>query len=671
MKLNDFYLIKLFRAYRFSTALWLIPLCISLFLFVFFSRAEAESLSGRFETAAEGGNLIGALHLTLPQGFHAYAHDPGDAGRPTTLRFSVDGGAPQAVWYPEGAVQRDFYDPSATIFVYESEVTLYVLLPAVDAGKTYTADVSMLLCSTRNCMPVNQQFQGVVPRADLPLADVPWASRWRGLKKQPPRFFEGGAAQALPAFGTDSSLTTGSDQVPAEGQGSVSSDGKSEGIARWLAAQNGEAAPASDKKLEEEKGQKALPPPDGFVSLTPRYMDESMEISGLGKALLFGILAGLLLNAMPCVLPVLTFKVSGLLMVGGYDKEGLKNFRRHNICFAAGVMTLFSALALVLGLADLMWGQLYQSQPVLLVMLLLVFLMGLSMLGVFTLPVIDLKTGTNTKNPCLQAYFTGLVSTFLATPCSGPLLGGVLGWAFTQPLMVVVVVFWAVGLGMALPYVLFSIWPVLARILPKPGAWMHVFERVVGFFLLGTALYLLSILPVEKHMQVLSVLLVVALCAWLWGQFCGISAPPLRRRVVGLVSLGLLLASIVWVLRPVAPLPQWRDFTPQTFEATLGQKPMLLEFTADWCPNCKFMEATVLTDERLRRLQARYGMELVRVDLTNANAYAVRLLEALGSKSIPLTALFPAGSEATAPLVLRDVYGGETLERALGEAFGK
>ena len=103
----------------------------------------------------------------------------------------------------------------------------------------------------------------------------------------------------------------------------------------------------------------------------------------------------------------------------------------------------------------------------------------------------------------------------------------------------------------------------------------------------------------------------------------------------------------------------------------LGTKPMLLQFTADWCPNCKFMEATVLTDERLRRLQARYNMELVRVDLTNANAYAVRLLEALGSKSIPLTALFPAGDMATAPLVLRDVYGSDSLEQSMRDAFGR
>lgn len=667
MKFKNVFLKKLFNPKNVPLVLWLMPLCMALSLFVFSGQARANMLGIRLETALDGDAVVGALRLTLPKDVHAYAHDPGDAGRPTTLRFSVAGGPPQAVWYPEGAVQRDFYDPSATIFVYEGEVTLYVLLSREDEGKPYTADISTLLCSTRNCMPVNQQVKEVVPQATQPLEAMPWAAQWRSLKKQPPRSVADDAAEGVQLFGEAPAVT--------DRQGSSASapgTGKSEGIARWLESQ-GETVGAGNGPTAAEDGQmqKPLPPMDDFVNLTPRYVNESMEITSLGKALLFGILAGLLLNAMPCVLPVLTFKVSGLLMVGGCGKEGLRHFRRHNICFAAGVMTLFSALALVLGLADLMWGQLYQNQAVLLVMLLLVFLMGLSMLGVFTLPVIDLKTGANTKNPCLQAYFTGIVSTFLATPCSGPLLGGVLGWAFTQPLMVVMVVFWAVGLGMALPYVLFSIWPALARILPKPGAWMHIFERVVGFFLMGTALYLLSILPVEKHMQVLSVLLVVALCAWLWGRYCGISAPPLRRRIVGLACLGLLLASFMWVLRPVAPLPQWRDFSPQTFEAGLGKKPMLLEFTADWCPNCKFMEATVLTDERLRRLQARYNMELVRVDLTNANAYAVRLLEALGSKSIPLTALFPGGDMATAPLVLRDVYGSESLEQAMRDAFGR
>ena len=232
------------------------------------------------------------------------------------------------------------------------------------------------------------------------------------------------------------------------------------------------------------------------------------------------------------------------------------------------------------------------------------------------------------------------------------------------------VVFWAVGLGMALPYILFSIWPQLARILPRPGNWMKVFERILGFCLLGTALYLLSILPVEKHMQVLCVLLVLSLVAWLWGQFCGPASPRLRCRIIGALTVLILAGSFIWVLRPAAPLVHWREFSPGQFQAELGHKAMLLEFTADSCPNCKVLEATVLTDERMRKLRARYGMELIRVDLTGVNAYGIRLLEALGSKSIPLTALFPAGEQASSPLVLRDVYTAGTLEDALEKAFG-
>lgn len=605
--------------------------------------ADAARLGRQLEVARDGQNLVLALRLHIPEGFHAYSHEPGDAGRPTVLTLEPAGGPAAPVWYPTGAVQRDYYDPSVTVSVYEGETLLFARVPAAAAGKPYTGALSLLLCSPRQCQPVDETLQGALPADPPPLEAQPWAGQWRRVSAQPP-------AQAT---GEETAQEDGAAIPP--------------GAVRAPAPGTTVGLPPGDVLTAP---QAALPPPDGFdLSLTPRYLDASLEISGLGKALLFGMLAGLLLNIMPCVLPVLTFKVSGLLLMGGGGKEGLRRFRQHNICFAAGVMTLFSALALVLGLADLMWGQLYQNQAVLMVMLLLVFLMGLSMLGVFTLPVIDLKAGAQSKNPCLQAYASGLVSTFLATPCSGPLLGGVLGWAFTQPLIVVVVVFWSVGLGMALPYVLFSIWPNLARILPKPGMWMRIFERMVGFLLLGTALYLLSILPVERHMQVLSMLLVVALCAWLWGQFCGVDAPPLRRRLVGGLGGLLLATAMVLVLRPVAPLPQWRTFSPEVFSASLGQKPLLLEFTADWCPNCKFMEATVLTDERMRGLQARYGLELVRVDLTRADAYAVCLLEALGSKSIPLTALFPAGAGASRPLVLRDVYGVRALESALQRAF--
>ena len=658
-------------------------LLLVLLLLVLAVPARAQDVGVRVETAQDGGRRLLVVNLTIPPGYHAYAHQAGDAGRPTTLRVSVNGSRPLPVWYPEGAMQRDIYDPEATVFVYEDTVRLYAELPdgtgdasggAAEPGAglssgaavslsggsvplpggagqperdgdpaaeklSYTLNISLLLCSSRHCLPVDQELRGELPAQPWPEAARQfWYGHWRELSRRQPveadAAYEGG-----PGFST----TGGGDSM----------------------AQSVEAF------LGRSRQEGALPAPAEFdFALEPRYEAETFEISGFGMAVLVGLLAGLLLNAMPCVLPVLTFKVSGLLLMGGQeDREGLRRFREHNLFFSAGVLTLFTALGLLFGAADMMWGQLYQHESILLVLLVLVFLMGLSMLGVFTLPVIDLKAGTDSRNPRLQSYLTGLVATFLATPCSGPMLGGVLGWAFTQSLVVLVVIFWAVGVGMALPYIVFSIWPQFARVLPRPGAWMKVFERFLGFCLLGTALYLLSILPVAKHMQVLMVLLLVSLGAWLWGQFCGPTAPVLRRRLLGTFCLGILVAAVIWVLRPVSPLPHWREFSSEAFVAELGKKPLLLEFTADYCPNCKFLEATVLTDERLRSLRARYGMELVRVDLTNPDAFAMRLLDALGSRSIPLTALFPAGEGARSPVVLRDVYTANQLEDAAERAF--
>lgn len=595
-------------------------LCLGLLL----SPARAASgVQVALETARDGETLAAALHVLIPQGFHAYAHTPGDAGRPTTLTLQVDGGPSVPVWYPQGTMQRDFYDTAASVYVYEGQVTLLASLPPDAAGKPYAGELSLLLCSSRQCLPVTEHLSGHVPCVSPALADAAWSAAWLARPTTPPD--AGSPAPAQPP------------QAPAE---------------------------------SVDPPHAPLPPPDNFgVRLQPRHVDESMEVTGLGKALLFGLLAGLLLNAMPCVLPVLTFKVSGLLTIRGAPSETL-HFRRYNFWFAAGVMTLFSMLALVLGLADLMWGQLYQNQAILLVMMLLVFLMGLSALGVFSLPVLDMRIGTDTRQTRLNAFATGLVSTFLATPCSGPLLGGVLGWAFTQPLPVLMVVFWSVGLGMALPYLLFCLWPDLVRILPHPGAWMQLFERLVGFLLLGTALYLFSLLPAARYIPALTALLALSIYAWLWGRYGGVNAPAHRRRLLALLWLFALPGALFWILRPAPALPVWEDFTPAAFEAKLGARPLLLEVTADWCPNCKFLEATVLTEERLRTLQKTYGMDLMRVDLTEANAYAVRLLEALGSKSIPLTALFPAGDDARRPVVLRDVYGPQTLQHGLRLAFG-
>ncbi|MBO4335101.1 MAG: thioredoxin family protein [Desulfovibrio sp.] len=594
-------------------------LCFVFLLLTAASPLAEKNLTTRISFGKDDTTLILALQMLIPPGYHAYSHETVDTGRPTELDLSIDKKEQSDILYPKGAAQQDLYAPEHSVFVYAGETYLFARLPESVQGKSYHAELSLLLCSARHCLPINSELHGVIPTTVKALAEQPWHDLYRQAAS---------ASHTMPP----------------------------------LPARPG---------INDE--QKPLPPPAAFaVTFQPEYATHVLEVSSISKALLLGLLAGLLLNFMPCVLPVLTFKMSSLLLIGKLSQaERIHTFRTHNLCFAAGIITFFSILAAMLGMADLIWGQLFQSETMILIMLVLVFLMGLSLLGVFSLPIIDLKFHEKTSHPLLQSYLTGIMTTLLATPCSGPLLGGVLGWAFTQPFMVLICVFWCIGLGMALPYFLFSLWPKAVHLLPKTGPWMNVLEHLAGFLLIGTALYLLSILPADKYIPVLFVLLMLALAAWLWGQYCGPDASRKRKYALGTLGLVLLVLSMHWLLKPQDPPMVWQNFSSELFTQKLGQKMLLIEFTADWCPNCKFMEKTVLTGKTLSALQSKYDFELIRADLTQANAEATYLLTALGSRSIPLTAIFPQGDKATSPIVLRDIYDTELLEESFARALSK
>ena len=622
--------------------------------------------------ARGAGGIVCALRAELPQGYHAYAHAPGETGRPTELGFHLSGGAPATVLYPRGTLQRDFYDREATISVYEDAVELFVELPAGTEGQRYRASLSLLMCSQSACQPVDRVLEGQVPQEMPALAAAPWGA---GYRKGKASFDAEASGGPMPAGGTGGGMhfaMAGGAPDAAQGQafrpamlhsGAPGAGAGDEG-AGDASVQAG--LPAGARPSPEDA---PLPPPAEFsIELAPVYADDAVEIGGLGKALLLGLVAGLILNVMPCVLPVVTFKLSALLL-GRRNRDGVAEFRRHNIFFALGILVQFTILAVVLGALDLIWGQIYQSPEFIVSMLILIFLMALSMFGLFHLPMFSMGNLSKAKSTRLDAFVGGFFSTILATPCSGPLLGGVLGWAFTQSLSVLIVVFWSVGLGMALPYIVFSIFPKLVLVLPRPGGWMEAFERIVGFLLFATCIYLLSILPDWLHIRVLSVLLVLSAVAGLWGRLCPLSASRARRRTGGLVFAGAIACGVLFILSPRGEDAQWQAFQPQEFVAGLGAKPMLVEFTADWCPNCKFVEATVYTEERMRLLKEKYGVEFVRVDITDANAYGLKLLGLLGSRSIPLTALFPAGPDAKRPVVLRDVFSAGALKEAAGRAF--
>lgn len=574
--------------------------------------------------AATGGDaqarVVVGLEISLPDGHYTYAHSP-DVPRPTDVQVFTPEGTPlpAEVRYPKSVEREDFFEAGKRVPAYEGRFILFI--QPMKAASIAQVRFSMLVCSQKNCTPVEQEFS--VPLTSPALRDLPDRM--------------------------DSAV-----------------------LAAWRQGVTFNTPEAPPPSLVPAV---ALSPDEAFTdfppALEPRFADPGLEPSALFMALWLGLLAGLVLNVMPCVLPVLTIKLTALLGAGGseLDEAGrIRRFREHNLYFSAGIISWFALLAGAVGGLGLAWGGLFQQVSVVYGLLILVFLLGLSLFDVFTLPVLDLKLAHGSgASPRVQAYLSGLVVTLLATPCSGPLLGGVLGWAASQPLFSVVLVFLATGVGMALPYLALAIWPGVAKKFPKPGPWTGIVERLAGFFLMATALYLLSVLPETLRFSALGVLLVTALAAWIWGRW-GSLASLKQQCLTGVLCVALVGGALLLSLRQPEIVP-WQNFTPQTFSRELGRTPMLVEFTADWCPTCKVLERTVLTPERLADLRARYGLLLVKVDMTRPDAQAEALLRALGSVSIPVAAIFPAGDNALKPVVLRDLYTGKQLEEAVIQAI--
>jgi thiol:disulfide interchange protein DsbD len=217
---------------------------------------------------------------------------------------------------------------------------------------------------------------------------------------------------------------------------------------------------------------------------------------------------------------------------------------------------------------------------------------------------------------------------------------------------------------MASPYLAMALFPGLYRYLPKPGPWTMHLERILGFLLAATCVYLFGLLPTSEYVSVLVLLWVIALAAWMWGQWTSLNQTGMRRWSIRSAGIALVILASALLFRPANHPNPWQDFTMAQFEAMRGQQHLILDFTADWCPNCKFLEKTVLTPAKSAKFAQEYDAILLRVDLTRHDPVLMALLESLGSKSIPILAIFPR-EKPDSPLVLRDLFTSGQLKDAL------
>jgi suppressor for copper-sensitivity B len=402
----------------------------------------------------------------------------------------------------------------------------------------------------------------------------------------------------------------------------------------------------------------------------------------LPMALLMGLAGGLILNLMPCVLPVLGLKLMSFAQQSG---KARRDVFQMNLWYCAGLYAVFFVLAtasvaanLGLGSENLAWGEQFTSTRFNVAMAAIVFAFALSFLGVWELPIpgfIGEKAGhVQSQEGPLGAFLKGVLSTVLATPCSGPFLGPVFGFTLAQPTPVTFAVFGAIATGMALPYLLVGVFPGLVRFLPKPGAWMETLKEVLGFVMLGTVVFLFTFLDHDYFLPTFALLVGIwAACWWIGkAQEAGPGSVSFGRWVQA-AAIATVIGSLAFAfLGPVKSILPWEPFSrARLAELQKSGATVLVDFSADWCMTCKLNLATAIETTRVKAaIEANRVVPLL-ADWTEESPEIKSMLETLQSRSIPVLAVFPAGSPdkpTRDPIILRDLITESQVLKALEQA---
>jgi suppressor for copper-sensitivity B len=405
--------------------------------------------------------------------------------------------------------------------------------------------------------------------------------------------------------------------------------------------------------------------------LHPRI--KGTEPTSLVAVIFFGLVGGLILNLMPCVLPVIGLKILGFVEQGGQSRARTLVL---NVWYSLGLLLVFMVLATLAVKLQLKWGQQFQSPAFVIVMCGVVFVMALSLLGIWEIPIPGfIGSGKSVKLAAKEgtvgAFAKGVLTTVLATPCSGPYLGAVFSYALTQSPLVTYIVFASIGLGMASPYLLIGAFPALVRFLPKPGMWMETFKQIMGFVLLGTVVYLFSLLDKNLYLRVLTLLV------GLWAGCWWIGRTPLTanlgRKLTawtgGAVIAGTVGYFAFTVLAPHPALLAWQPYSPTKLDQLIAEKKtVMIDFTADWCATCQLNSTRALNTKRVEQVVRANGVVPLLADLSNPSREIDQLLDDLHhSSSIPVLAVFPA-DHPHEPIVLFDLVSQSDVLEMLQEA---
>ncbi len=446
-----------------------------------------------------------------------------------------------------------------------------------------------------------------------------------------------------------------------------------------------EVDPASADAFKESTSatpSSALPTaavaPDGnppTVAAAAKALDK-MSFGGL---LLFAFIGGLILNIMPCVFPVLGIKVLGVVQQAGGDKRQVV---LHGLAYTVGVLICFWALGGLVVALGKTWGFQLQSPSFVFGLCAFFLIFGLNMAGVFEIGASAVGVGSNlqAKHGLGGSFFSGLLATVVATPCSAPFLGTALGQAVTLPGTQAMLMFTMIGLGLASPFLVLSAFPNLVSALPRPGAWMESFKQGMSFLLFGTVVFLAWVLTgmVEglPMLYLLFGLVVVAFGCWIYGRW-SLPHKPARTRTIAVI---LTLLSVGGGLEVGWPKVEkkaastgdhiengltWEAWSPEKVaDLRAAKKAVYIDYTAKWCFTCQ-VNKRIYSDTGLQKLIADKKVVLLKADWTNEDPRITKALSELGKAAVPVNVLYAPDQKE--PVILPELLSVDNVSAVLNK----
>ena len=660
-----------------------------------------------------------ALDFKLEPHWHLYWKNPGASGLPVEVEWQLPAGlsAGEIQWPAPERIELG----GLMNYGYEDAVTLIVPIEAAQdfelgSAVPIQAEVSWLACE-EFCMPGDASLSlaltagaeavksGEAPafeaaRARLPAPIAPWGvtaviegqdlvltiEQVDGLAIPSDLYFYADKEGVIEPSALQALSSVGEGQVQLRAELDVAQlQEPSAAVAGVLQSQSGNwsinlriGADAAGAATESLAGQ--VPAATGFEGVLLNL--------GLPGWLLLAFLGGLILNVMPCVLPVLSLKVFSLLKHSGQSRA---QALLHGGAYTAGVVASFLALAAVLLALRAVgerigWGFQLQSPNFVVVLTVVFFLFALNLMGVFEVgtSLVGADTKVSKRNDALGSFGMGVLAAVVGAPCMGPLVASVSGIAVQTNAATGLLIFGVMGLGLASPFLFLSVFPKLVAYLPKPGVWMESVKQFMGFLLMAAVVFLALVAGrlggVDAVIALLIALLVAGLAAWIYGRWSVPVKPKRTQRIAQMISLALLVVASYYAISEtkaayenfetgssVSKNGQWQPWSSERVETELAAgKPVFIDFTASWCLICQVNKKIATHTQATEALFEEYGVVALEADWTRYDSAITTELERFGRSGVPLYVLYaPDGEVTVLPQSLTNGIVREAVEKAL------